>query len=55
MLAFFDLGNEINVIHLAFAETLVFVVQSTNFGTQKINNTILKTYEIIIAVFLVID
>ena len=55
MLALFDLGNKINVIHLTFVEKLGFIIQSININAQKIDVTILETYEIIIVVFLVIN
>ena len=53
--ALLDLGSEVNVMHLAFAERLGLVVQTTNVGTQKIDGTTLKTYGIVIAAFSVTD
>ena len=55
MSALFDSGNKVNAIHLAFIERLGFMMQSINIGIQKINGTTLKTYEIVIAVFSIID
>ena len=42
-------------MHLAFAKKLGFVVQITNVGAQKINNIILETYGMVLAVFSVTD
>ena len=55
MLALLDLGSEINVMHLTFAEKLGLVIQITNIGTQKINGTIFETYKMVVAAFSVID
>ena len=48
-------GSEINIIHLASAEKLGFVVQTTNIDAQKIDATIFETYGIIVLVFSVTD
>ena len=42
-------------MHLAFAKELGLVMQSTNFGAQKIDSTTLETYKIILVAFSVID
>lgn len=55
ILAFFDSGNKVNVIHLPFIERLGLVVQSTIVIAQKINDTTLKIYRMIVAVFSITD
>ena len=55
MLALLDSSSEVNVIHPTFVEKLGFMVQTTNIGTQKINSTILETYKMVIAAFLMTD
>ena len=42
-------------MHLAFAERLDLVVQTTNVGAQKIDGTTLETYRIVVAVFSLTD
>ena len=53
--ALIDSESEVNVIHLAFAKQLGLPIIPTNVMTQKIDGTILDTYEIIVAAFLVKD
>ena len=55
VLTLLDLGNEVNAIYPAFAKKLGFVVEFTNVGTQIIDGTIFKTYEMVVAAFSVID
>ena len=55
VLAFLDLGSEVNAMHLVFAERLDLVVQTTNVGVQKIDGTTFETYGMMIAAFLVTD
>ena len=55
VLAFLNLGSEVNAIHPAFAERLGFVMRTTNVGAQKIDGTTLKTYGMVVAAFSVID
>ena len=55
MSVFFDSSSEANIIFLIFIKKLGFIVQSTNIDTQKIDNIILKSYGIVVAIFLVID
>ena len=42
-------------MHPAFAERLGLVVQATNVGTQKIDDTTLETYGMMVAAFSVTD
>ena len=49
VLALFDLGSEVNAMHLVFAERLNFIMRATNFGTQKIDGMTLKTYGMVVA------
>lgn len=55
MSVFFDSSNEVNIIHSTFIKKLSLIVQSTNVGIQKIDYIVFETYEIIVAVFSVID
>ena len=55
MSALVDSGNEVNVMYLTFVEKLGLVVQTTNVGTQKIDDTILETYKIVVAAFSMTD
>ena len=55
MLALFDLGNEVNAIYLIFARKLGLVMQTTNVGIQKIDDTTFETYEIVIVVLSITD
>ena len=55
VLALFDSGSEVNVMHPAFAEKLGFMVQTHNINTQNINSTILETYVMVIVAILVTD
>ena len=40
-------------MHPAFAKKLGFIVQTTNVGAQKIDDTTLENYGIVVAAFLV--
>lgn len=51
--ALLDLRSKNNVINQAFAHQLGLKTQTTNIGAQKINNTTLKTYKIIILTFFI--
>ena len=42
-------------MHLAFAERLRLVMQTTNIGTQKIDETTLETYGMVVAAFSMTD
>ena len=46
-----DSGNEVNIMHLAFAKKLGLVIQSINFSALIIDDTTFETYEIIVASF----
>ena len=50
-----DSSSEVNAIYPAFAKKLGLVVQTTNVGTQKIDDTTLETYWIMVTAFLVTD
>ncbi len=53
--ALLDLGSKVNPISQAFAHQLGFKIWKTNVGTQKIDGTTLKTYEIIVSTFSILD
>ena len=53
--ALLDSGNEVNVMHPAFAKRLGFVVQAINVGAQKIADATLETYGMVVAAFSVTD
>ena len=46
-----DNGSEVNVTNLNYTEKLGFKVGKTNVGAQKINNSTLETFEMVIANF----
>ena len=51
VLILFDLNNEINIIYLTFTKKLGLSIIPIDIGAQKIDNTILDTYKIIVAAF----
>ena len=53
--AFIDSRNEINSIAPAYAKKLGFWLRKTDVGVQKIDRSILKTYDIVIVGFQVQD
>ena len=55
VLILFDLKNEVNAIYLTFTKELSFFIRPISIETQKIESTILDTYKMIIANFLVTD
>ena len=55
MMAFFDLNSKINVIHPTLTKELKLSIKSMDVKSQKINRTMLNTYGMIIAAFLVIN
>ena len=55
VLALFNLGSEVNAMHLAFVEKLGFVVQTTNVDAQKIDGITFETYGMMLVAFSVID
>ena len=44
-------GSEVNAITLAYAKKLGLRTRKTNVGAQKIDGSLLETYEIVIAAF----
>ena len=52
-MALFDLGSDVNAIQPTFAQELDLSIRLTDVGVQKINGTMLYTYGIVIAAFLV--
>lgn len=50
-----DFGSKINTMMPAFALKLGLKVRPTNFGAQKIDGSIFKTFEIVLASFQVKD
>ena len=55
MLALLNLESEINAIYPTFGKEPGFPIRLTDIRVQKINGTILDTYEIVVAAFLVTD
>ena len=52
---FLDSGSEVNAVHLAFAKELGFPIRPTDVGAQKIDGTMLETYEMVVAALSVED
>ena len=50
-----DLKSEVNAIYLTFTKQLCLSIRPTDVGAQKFAGTILDTYEIVVAAFLVMD
>ena len=55
VLALFDSSSGINAIHLIFARESGLPIKPTNIKAQKINGTILDTYGMVVAAFLMKD
>ena len=55
VLTLIDLGNEINAIHLTFARELGLPIRTTDVGAQKIDGTMLNTFEMVVVAFSVTD
>ncbi len=53
--ALLDSGSEVNAMSQAFAQQLGLKIRKTNIGAQKIDSTILETYEMIVSTFSVSD
>ena len=51
----FDTRSEVNAISQVFAHQLDLTIQKTNVGAQKIDGTTLKTYEMVVSTFSVLD
>ena len=49
--ALIDLGSEVNTIALAYAKKLDLWLRKTNVGAQKIDKSIMETYDMVIAGF----
>lgn len=55
MLILFDSRNKINTIYLTFAKKLLFLIQLIDIVVLNIDGSMLKIYEIVVVVFLIID
>lgn len=55
MSTFFDLSSEVNTIHPTFVKELRILIRLINVEIQKIDNTRLDTYKIVVAVFSLTD
>ena len=55
ILALLDLGSKVNVVHPAFAKKLGLPIKPTDVEAQKIDNTTLEIYGMIVAAFSVED
>ena len=53
--ALIDSGSKENAIHPTFAKQLGLSIKQTDVGVQKIDDTMLDIYGLVVAVFLVID
>ena len=53
--ALFDFGSEVNTMTLGYASKLGLKIRLTNVGVWKIDSSILKTFEMILASFQVED
>ena len=53
--ALINLGSEVNAIHLTFAKQLGLPVRPTDIRAQKIDDTTLNTYGMVVAAFSVVD
>ena len=55
MSTLFDSSNEVNAIYPTFAQELGFFIKPMNVGAQKIDSTMIDTYRMVVAAFLVTD
>ena len=53
--ALINSGSEVNAVHLSFIKQLGLPIKPTNVRAQKIDNTMLDIYRIVVAAFLVVD
>ena len=53
--ALLDSISKVNAVHPAFAKELGLFIRPTDVGVQKIDGTMLETYGIVVAAFLVED
>ena len=47
----FDSKSDVNIIYLMFVQKLGLFFKAINIGAQKIDGTMLNTYEIIVITF----
>ena len=55
LLTLFDTSSEVKVNHLTFAQELGLFIRLIDVGVQKIDNTTLDTYEMVIITFSITD
>ena len=55
VLALLDSKNKVNAIHPTFARKLGLSIKPIDVEAQKIDNTLLNTYEMVVLAFLVMD
>ena len=55
VLALLDSSSEVNTVHPAFAKELGLPIRPTDVGVQKIDGTMLETYGMVVATFLIED
>ena len=55
ILTLLDLGSEVNAIHLTFTKKLGLSIRPTNVEVQKIDDTTLNTYRMVVTAFLMMD
>lgn len=55
MLTLFNSKSEVNIIYQIFAQKLGLIIRAIDIGDQKIDSTMLNTYKMVIAAFLVTD
>ncbi len=53
--ALLDSRSEVNAMSQAFVQQLGVKICKTNVGAQKINDTTLETYEMVVSTFSVLD
>ena len=55
VLALLDSDNKVNAIHLIFAKKLGFLIRLVDIRVQKIDDTMLDTYRMVVAAFSMTD
>ena len=55
MSALLDSGSEVNAIYLTLTQKLGLSIRPTDVGAQKIDNTMLDTFKMVVSAFLVTD
>ena len=55
VLTLLNLGSEVNAIHPTFTQKLKLPIRTTDIGAQKIDNTMLDNFGMVVATFLVMD